>query len=44
MQPVIFDPTIIIINHGLKILDPNSIAITVYLIYLHYVVLPVYCL
>ena len=34
MQCVIFDPTIII-NHGLKILDPNSITVIVYLIYLH---------
>ena len=35
MQHVIFDPTIIFINHGLKISDPNSINITVYLISLH---------
>ena len=32
MQHVIFDPTIIIINHGLKISDPNSNNVTVYLI------------
>ena len=32
MQHVTFDPTIIIINHGLKILDLNSINIAVYLI------------
>ena len=34
MQRVIFDPTIII-NHGSKILDPNSITVIVCLIYLH---------
>ena len=33
MQRVTFDPTIII-NHDLNILDPNSITVTVYLIYL----------
>ena len=33
MQRVIFDPTIII-NHGLKILDPISITVTDNLIYL----------
>ena len=31
MQHVIFDPTIII-NHGLKILEPNSITNFIYLI------------
>ena len=35
MQHVIFDPTIIFINHGLKISDPNSNNVTVYLISLH---------
>ena len=33
MQRVTVDPTIII-NHGLNILDPNSITVTVHLIYL----------
>ena len=33
MQRDIFDSTLII-NHGLKILDPNSITLRVYFIYL----------
>ena len=43
MKTVIFDTPI---NYGLKILDPNSITVTVYLIYQlrYYAVLPVYYL
>ena len=34
MQCVIFDTIIIIINHGLKILDSKSITVIAFLIYL----------